>query len=309
MFCFFLFLDRLSAKMVAPNGTGQTGSWNLVVLPPDQVPDSATPAQSSRIPKMLSHRAFGKARFLLYMDSKKNVWPWVTADSLASWVLLQIRPYPASTPYAWVGAEHPDRFTAYEEALEVCFRGVAGEQCVEQMMGYHRRGFPIDFGIPLLEGGWHLRDLRRPESSEVGCHWMQEFLSWDQPRDQLSWNFAVWSSRLTLAKKTNKQTTEHLLFLQALKETNGLTHPIFLFSALLKRLFFSQFESSQTFHAKGACGPPGRRHPAGDRARAREASPKGDPVLTLRGAFALGTRLPREAELLSLVSKSERLAT
>ena len=92
---------------------------------------------------------------------------------------------------------HPERLTVYEEALEVCMLRLASDEVVDQMKHYWLKGYPILAPPVLVDGTWHVRDLRAPESSQIGCAWRQEFLSWNTVRDQLSFNFALWEANLT----------------------------------------------------------------------------------------------------------------
>ena len=81
-----------------------------------------------------------------------------------------------------------------KKAYKTCLMALSGDGGVQQMHHYYADGFPtIPSYYPyLFEGCWHIRDLKRVESSLMGCAWMAEYLRWDQPRDQLSFNYAMW---------------------------------------------------------------------------------------------------------------------
>ena len=69
----------------------------------------------------------------------------------------------------WSAPLHPERLTVYEEALEVCMLRLAGDEVVDQMKHYWLKGYPILAPPVLVDGTWHVRDLRALESSQIGC--------------------------------------------------------------------------------------------------------------------------------------------
>ena len=219
--CWFLFLDWNSSNKIVPleyrNATievcpscnisiTKVRAWNVVVIPRKMMP-LKTVAQNSRLFKMLLHRAFTSAEILVYMDGNfhLNRNEKVFKNSLGrkssqierqfmKFVNKSMRPDPNAAQPVWASPKHPQRCTPYQEGWTTCVRGLSGDPGVQQMHHYYADGFPtIPSYYPyLVEGCWHIRDLKRVESSLMGCAWMAEYLRWDQPRDQLSFNYAMW---------------------------------------------------------------------------------------------------------------------
>ena len=220
--CWFLFLDWNSSNKIIPleyrNATievcpscnisiTKVRAWNVVVIPREMMP-LKTVGRNSRLFKMLLHRAFTTAEVLVYMDGNFHLNPHseqVLKDSFGrnssqierqfmKFVNESMSPGPNGAQPAWAAPKHPQRCTPYQEGLSTCVMGLSGDSGVQQMHHYYADGFPtIQSYYPyLLEGCWHIRDLQRVESSLMGCAWMAEYLRWDQPRDQLSFNYAMW---------------------------------------------------------------------------------------------------------------------
>jgi hypothetical protein len=216
--CGFAFLnaeaaDAIGVKAGVPFGPLPMYSlWNIIVLDNAQLPFGPDPRENSRnsqAVKMLAHRAFRFARVMVYLDSQLKVLPqgklgeFVDADSQQPQVLLQgtlgefVNTNLISRSAAWVSPHHTQRLSAYTEAQCRHNREPVGNRALEQMAIYKSKSFPsapAQRGGPgLIEGEWHLRDLRRPESAMIGCEWFREFESWGHRHGQLSFNYAVWS--------------------------------------------------------------------------------------------------------------------
>ena len=220
--CWFLFLDWNSSNKIVPleysNATIEVcpscnisiikvEAWNVVVIPRTMMP-LKTVGRNSRLFKMLLHRAFTTAEILVYMDGNFHLnrhREQVFKDSFGrnssqierqfmKFVNKSMSPGPNGAQPAWASPKHPQRCTPYQEGLTTCVMGLSGDSGVQQMHHYYADGFPtIPSYYPyLIEGCWHIRDLKRVESSLMGCAWMAEYLRWDQPRDQLSFNYAIW---------------------------------------------------------------------------------------------------------------------
>ena len=208
--CFFAFLDEQTARVSIPehllNDTcfkrpdcilPKIGQWRVVIITANMtssLPTVFKKTRASRLMKMLSHRAFSTADFILFLDGKLHMRN-VTAQAVEAFVLQNIAPDGGRA--AWVSPLHPERRTVYEEGLEVCMLHLASDECVDQMEHYRAKGYPILAPPFLIEGQWHIRDLKAPASSQIGCAWMREYLSWNTYRDQLSFNFAVWAANLS----------------------------------------------------------------------------------------------------------------
>ena len=219
--CWFLFLDWNSSQKIVPlkyrNASieacpsclsiTEVRAWNVVVIPSEMMP-LKTVGRNSRLFKMLLHRAFTTAEILVYLDGNLQLGRHkekVFKDSLGrtssqiesrfmEFVNKSVSPGPNGVRPAWASPKHPDRCTPYQEGLTTCNGHLSGVPGIQQMHHYYADGFhTIPRYYPyLLEGSWHVRDLKRVESSLVGCAWMAEYLRWDQPRDQLSFNYAMW---------------------------------------------------------------------------------------------------------------------
>ena len=201
--CWFAFVDEAVAKRHLESkwkdarstpqydtDSGSTirhfGLWNMVILKKEMVPfrDSET-AKNSRIPKMLGHRVFRAANFMLYVDAKLRFRhienPW--------YLLHRELVLPKAS---WVSPRHPARSNAFEEAHCVHLLGLATDRVLDQMRSYEKAGFSASAG-GLIEGEWHLRDLRDARSGQLGCDWYKEFIKWGHKRDQTSFPFALWN--------------------------------------------------------------------------------------------------------------------
>jgi hypothetical protein len=168
--------------------------WNIVILDDAQLPFGPDPkenSRNSRAIKMLAHRGFRFANVMLYFDNQLGILKTEKVRGLVDMNLL-------SRSAAWVSPHHPIRQSAYSEAQ--CAHDSIDhveEKVLEQMASYKAKGFPsapAQHGGPgLIDGGWHLRNLRRPESDMIGCEWFREFQYWNHCHDELSFNYVVWS--------------------------------------------------------------------------------------------------------------------
>ena len=197
--CWFAFVDSVQ-EQIALNGTNVTvnedqssfskvGVWNLVILGPEKLPFSEEEmAQNSRVPKMLGHLGFEFATYMVYLDAKvklhqlEGMWDFIDEEAVAP-------------KASWVSPRHPRRKSIYEEARCVYLVGLVDgyeNSIVSQMQHYGSLGYP-SAEMGLIEGNWHIRDLRDARSGALGCLWFSEFVKWGHKRDQLSFNFALWS--------------------------------------------------------------------------------------------------------------------
>jgi hypothetical protein len=168
--------------------------WNIVILDDAQLPfgpDPSNNARNSRAIKMLAHRGFRFANFMLYFDNQLGI---LKTEKIRELFYTNL----VSRSAAWVSPHHPMRQSVYNEAQ--CAHDsidLVGDKTLEQMTLYKAKGFPsasAQYGGPgLIEGGWHLRNLRRRESDMIGCEWFREFQYWGHRHDALSFNYAVWS--------------------------------------------------------------------------------------------------------------------
>jgi hypothetical protein len=150
--------------------------WNIVVLDDAQLPFGPHPSENSRnslVPKMLSHRAFRFARVILYVDSTLTILYIQELENMVSTNLV-------SPKAAWVSLHHPQHLSVYTEAQCLQNIGLIGDTVLEQQLAmYKSKGLPsapAQVGGPgLIDGEWHLRDLRRPESEIIGYEWFREF--------------------------------------------------------------------------------------------------------------------------------------
>jgi hypothetical protein len=172
--------------------------WNIVILDDSQLPFGPDPSEysrNSRAIKMLAHRGFRFAKTMLYIDSQQV--GILKLENMGSFADDNL----ASRNAAWASPHHPLRQSVYSEAQCAAHDSldlVSNKTKVsEQMAMFKAKGFPsasVEHGGPgLIEGGWYLRDLRRPESEMIGCEWFREFQYWGHPQDELSFNYVVWS--------------------------------------------------------------------------------------------------------------------
>uniref|UniRef100_A0A7S4ES89 Uncharacterized protein n=1 Tax=Chrysotila carterae TaxID=13221 RepID=A0A7S4ES89_CHRCT len=130
---------------------------------------------------------------------------------------------PFRLPAAWIAGYHPRRKTAGQEALCVIAVGLATNATgvLAQFNHYFAEGFPnsrVSFGGPgLVEGAWHLRDLKSPDSEAIGTLWFQELLAWRHvhTRDQLSLPYVLWRLQMLPAQvaqrlSSSAQALNHL---------------------------------------------------------------------------------------------------
>jgi hypothetical protein len=203
--CWFAFVNREAARAlgikkrrVAYDTLPYHSMWNIVVLDDAQLPfgpDSSEYSRNSRAIKMLAHRGFRFAKTMLYIDSQQV--DILKLENMGGLVDENL----ASQNAAWASPHHPLRQSAYSEshcALKDSLDHVADkDRSLKQMAMYKAKGFPsasAEHGGPgLIEGGWHLRNLTRPESKIIGCKWFSEFEHWGHPDDELSFNYVVWS--------------------------------------------------------------------------------------------------------------------
>jgi hypothetical protein len=198
--CQFAFVNQETANALgiephlAYDALPMHSMWNIVILDDAQLPFGPHPSENmrnSRAIKMLAHRGFRFANVMIYFDNQLGILKTEKVRDLVDANLV-------SRSAAWVSPHHPMRQSAYSEAQ--CAHDsidLVGDKKLEQMAVYKSKGFPpapAQYGGPgLIEGGWHLRNLRRLESDKIGCEWFREFQYWGHRHDELSFNYVVWS--------------------------------------------------------------------------------------------------------------------
>ena len=124
---------------------------------------------------------------MLYIDAKLRV------GSIENpWLLLHrqlILP-----KVSWTSPRHPARSNAFEEARCVHLLSLAPDSVIAQMRSYKESGLS-ESNTPLIEGEWHLRDLRDGVTGQLGCHWFGEYAKWGHARDQTSFSYALWKAQ------------------------------------------------------------------------------------------------------------------
>ena len=92
---------------------------------------------------------------------------------------------------SWTSPRHPDRSNVFEEARCVHLLSLASDSVIAQMRSYKESGLSKS-NTALIEGEWHLRDLRDAVTGHLGCHWFGEYAKWGHARDQISFPYALW---------------------------------------------------------------------------------------------------------------------
>jgi hypothetical protein len=155
--------------------------WNVVVLDDAQLQFGPHPSENSLsllVPKMLSHRAFRFARVMLFVDSTLAILHLQELENMVS--TKQVSP-----KAAWVSPHHPQHLSVYTEAQCLQQTVLIGYKALEKQLAmYKSKGLPsapAQVGGPgLIDGEWHLRDLRRPESEIIGYDWFREFQRYNE---------------------------------------------------------------------------------------------------------------------------------
>ena len=194
-------LARAEASATATTEAGQRwvrlGIWHVVIVPSatfssDEHVDGVV---RSRLPKMMAHCVLRHAGRMLYLDAKLML---PRPDHL--WAMTAMRGSQVGGTPSWVAPVHPYRSTVRDELVCLHLSGLVSESAFEQLRAYRARGFPdrlgADAGGPgLSEGEWHARDLQSPEAAAIGSAWFAEYHKWSAHnlRDQISFNFVVWS--------------------------------------------------------------------------------------------------------------------
>ncbi len=260
--CWFVFMDwrsavlvpeerRVSAVDLCPSCNvtmTKVNAWNVVFIPDAMMPLKSI-GRNSRLFKMLIHRAFTNAEFLVYVDANLNLSPANekgirrfgrkasnVEKMVASFVKEKL--FRKGVHVAWASPRHPERCTPYQEGLFTCQKNLIGSTGVEQMHAYYKDGFQaVPKHYPyLLDGSFHVRNLKMVESQLLGCAWMEEYVHWNQPRDQLSFNYAAWKLSKSLLKSEDR-------FLRI-----GITH-----DGLLKRRRHSQRTQKRQYVTTERC--------------------------------------------------------
>ncbi|KAI8013722.1 hypothetical protein LOK49_LG05G01909 [Camellia lanceoleosa] len=163
------------------------GRWRVVVVRELPFVDQRL---NGKIPKMLGHRLFPRARYSIWVDSKSQfrrdplgvleAFLWRTNSSLAI-------------------SEHGARSSVYDEAKAVVKKNKATPEEVEvQLTHYHQDGFPEDKRFngkkALAEASVIVRE-HTPLTNLLMCLWFNEVVRFTS-RDQLSFPYVLWRLRV-----------------------------------------------------------------------------------------------------------------
>ena len=215
--CWFAFMD--SAAIARLPKISQRSDcqlyrhniWTVIHITEDMLPHPPHKhGLNSRVPKMLAHRLFRTASYLLYHDAQLRL-----KDAVNAWSLIIANII--DTRAAWSSPRNPIRTSFFEEARCIHKLGLAPDVIFDQMEFYWEaalaRHANNDPTVALIEGEWHVRDLHHPASSQISCRWYEEFTRWTHERDQLSFNYALWSvidSSTTMPSLFHYGTSENI---------------------------------------------------------------------------------------------------
>jgi hypothetical protein len=204
--CFFAFVDRRSYELllaearadgtgVAPSASAapRVGVWTLLLLEGSMPFDSSR--RNSRVPKMLAHRLFPRARYALWVDAKLRLH---TPPSE-----LRRRFLPAGVAlaaYRNLRRDHIDEERDWmwkhkcSQDVDKCselFRQWAAYEAEQAEPGWTRETVAI-------EGSVLLQDLQSPVHNALFCAWFNEYVRYGE-RDQISIAYVLHRMGLTAA--------------------------------------------------------------------------------------------------------------
>ncbi|XP_040996664.1 probable hexosyltransferase MUCI70 [Juglans microcarpa x Juglans regia] len=195
--CYVAFWDEitLSAQESVENRIGENGfigKWRVVVV--RELP-FADQRLNGKIPKMLGHRLFPRAKYSIWVDSKSQF----RRDPLG---VLEALLWRSNSVLAI--SEHGARSSVYDEAKAVVKKNKATPEEVEvQLTQYRRDGFPEDKRFngkkALAEASVIVRE-HSPLTNLFMCLWFNEVVHFTS-RDQLSFPYVLW--RLKVLKNIN----------------------------------------------------------------------------------------------------------
>ncbi|KAL7246761.1 hypothetical protein ACSBR2_001797 [Camellia fascicularis] len=190
--CYVAFWDEITLQTQELeehriNENHMIGRWRVVVVRELPFVDQRL---NGKIPKMLGHRLFPRARYSIWVDSKSQfqrdplgvleAFLWRTNSSLAI-------------------SEHGARSSVYDEAKAVVKKNKATPEEVEvQLTHYRQDGFPEDKRFngkkALAEASVIVRE-HTPLTNLLMCLWFNEVVRFTS-RDQLSFPYVLWRLRV-----------------------------------------------------------------------------------------------------------------
>ncbi|KAL7263729.1 hypothetical protein ACSBR1_001809 [Camellia fascicularis] len=190
--CYVAFWDEITLQTQELeehriNENHMIGRWRVVVVRELPFVDQRL---NGKIPKMLGHRLFPRARYSIWVDSKSQfqrdplgvleAFLWRTNSSLAI-------------------SEHGARSSVYDEAKAVVKKNKATPEKVEvQLTHYRQDGFPEDKRFngkkALAEASVIVRE-HTPLTNLLMCLWFNEVVRFTS-RDQLSFPYVLWRLRV-----------------------------------------------------------------------------------------------------------------
>ncbi|KAA8536139.1 hypothetical protein F0562_028617 [Nyssa sinensis] len=195
--CYVAFWDEVTLQTQELEGRRidedhMIGKWRIVVV--RQLP-FVDQRLNGKIPKMLGHRLFPRARYSIWVDSKSQF----RRDPLGVLEALLWR-----TNSELAISEHGARSSVYDEGKAVVKKNKATPEEVEvQLTQYRRDGFPEDKRFngkkALAEASVIVRE-HTPLTNLFMCLWFNEVVRFTS-RDQLSFPYVLW--RLRVLKNIN----------------------------------------------------------------------------------------------------------
>ncbi|GAB2291337.1 hypothetical protein Dimus_025595 [Dionaea muscipula] len=195
--CYVAFWDEITVSVQESRGqrVGEDhhiGNWRIVVIRDLPFSDQRL---NGKIPKMLGHRLFPRARYSIWVDSKSQF----RRDPLG---VLEALLWRSKSVLAI--SEHGARSSVYDEANAVVRKHKATPEEVEaQLSQYRLDGFPEDKRLngkkALAEASIIVME-HTPLTNLFMCLWFNEVVRFTS-RDQLSFPYVLW--RLKVLKDIN----------------------------------------------------------------------------------------------------------
>ncbi|CAO2171459.1 unnamed protein product [Urochloa humidicola] len=186
--CYVAFWDEVTLSSQEAEGKvigddGMIGKWRIIVVKSLPFVDQRL---NGKIPKMLSHRLFPKARYSIWVDSKYQF----RRDPIAVLEALLWR-----TNSTFAISEHGARSNIYDEGKAIVQKHKATPEEVEvQLTQYRQDGMPGEKRLhglkALAEASVIVRELTPPPNHFM-CAWFNEVVRFTS-RDQLSFPYVLW---------------------------------------------------------------------------------------------------------------------
>ena len=227
MKCFYAFVDKRSHDLLLQENRGRTspvtngggngdgngivveykiGVWHLILLN-GKMPFSSS-RRNSRVPKMLAHRLFPKARYALWIDSKLKLY------SPPSVLRKTFLPTGGGAVFAAYRNLRRDRIDEERDWIwkHKCSDDV--DECpelIEQWATYEaEQSDPKWYDETVaIEGSLLLQDLRAPLHHSLFCGWFNEYTRFGE-RDQMAISYVMHRMGLT-RKGTNASKAVRLI--------------------------------------------------------------------------------------------------